>query len=113
MKLENKKAFVQYISHEARGPLSVASMGLELHLQDLLAMDKRLCGKHAPDDIEQTAWVRETLKHVEEIVDACSLAENTLSDMLTKLNKVCLNYHERILLCCHLLTTSHELLPFR
>ena len=46
-------------------------------------MDKRLCGKHAPDDIEQTAWVRETLKHVEEIVDACSLAENTLSDMLT------------------------------
>lgn len=33
--LEGRRAFVQYISHEARGPLSVASMGLEMHLGEL------------------------------------------------------------------------------
>lgn len=74
---------MQYVSHEARGPLSVANMGLELHLQDMMAMDKQISGKKPPTARERLVWMREMIGHVEEIVDACSLAQATLSDLLT------------------------------
>jgi signal transduction histidine kinase len=74
---------VQYISHEARGPLGVASMGLELHMQDMVAMDNRISDHKPPSAAEKVAWVKETIARVDEIADACILAHNTLSDMLT------------------------------
>jgi signal transduction histidine kinase len=80
--LESKKAFVQYISHEARGPLSVASMGLELHLGDLQramsAQEDLLRDPRTRDE-----WLSQRCVSVNEIVDSCLVAQNTLNDLLT------------------------------
>ena len=67
---------MQYISHEARGPLQVANIGLELQLRDL---DD--AGADWPE--ERRDWLKERREQVVEVMQACSLAQEALNDMLT------------------------------
>lgn len=58
-------------------------MGLELHLQDMLALDKKiLCGAAGGADEVRSA-LTEQMRSVAEVADACSLAQQTLGDLLT------------------------------
>jgi signal transduction histidine kinase len=89
--LENRKSFVQYISHETRGPLQVATMGLELHLQDMIALDpdKRVASalRKGADKEGQGQRLRaalaDQLQNVADVAAACSLAQMTLGELLT------------------------------
>lgn len=81
--LESKKAFVQYISHEARGPLSVASMGLELHLIDLQRAINEDDSELLQDRQYRAEWLGRRCVNVSEIADSCLVAQNTLNDLLT------------------------------
>jgi signal transduction histidine kinase len=84
--LENKKAFVQYISHEARGPLQVANMGLELYLQSLVAFQKQVMPSLNGSTTvmpDKNDFLKQSIAQVADIADACTLAQNTLNDMLT------------------------------
>jgi len=80
--LESKKTFVQYISHEARGPLSVASMGLELHLMDLQQV---MSEENSELDSRQSRqeWLTRRAVNVREVMDSCLVAQHTLNDLLT------------------------------
>ena len=77
--------FIQYISHEARGPLQVANMGLELHLQDLVRVsDDCANGTNSFSSVGVVhTWLGKCKDHIDEIMDSCLLAQNTLNDMLT------------------------------
>jgi signal transduction histidine kinase len=82
--LKSKKAFVQYISHEARGPLSVASMGLELHLMDLRSAMKHDVGSAAlANSDSRYDWLSRRCVHVNEVMDSCNAAQHILNDLLT------------------------------
>ena len=74
---------MQYVSHEARGPLSVASMGLELHLIDLRGAMAPGLGSSLEESATRNEWLSQRCVHVNEIVDSCMVAQNTLNDLLT------------------------------
>ena len=83
--MEQKKAFIQYISHETRGPLQVAHMGLELHMADLreAEMNDDAINEKFASISSRRRWIGRRLKHVNEIADSCMIAQNNLNDMLT------------------------------
>ena len=72
--------FIQYASHEARGPLQVVDMGLELHISDLDRMKQEV---HRWSELEFTEWKKYSRLHVQEVIDACTLTKTTLTDLLT------------------------------
>ena len=74
---------MQYISHEARGPLNVASMGLELHLHDLWGVISDEGDKQLLTRDQRSTWVADQCSCVSEIADACMTAQSTLNDLLT------------------------------
>lgn len=79
--LDAKRNFVQYVSHEARGPLQIASLGLELLLNDL--NDIVDSPPESTGAIADKKWMQDRVLHTKEILHACSLATSTLNDMLT------------------------------
>lgn len=97
---------MQYISHETRGPLQVANMGLELYLENLVDFEQKITNAINGDvgggpsscignDISSSAlstidlkkekrvFLKQCITQIADIADACTLAQETLSDMLT------------------------------
>ena len=80
---------MQYISHEARGTLQVANMGLELYANELADLERRILGSGSgsgsgvSDRSLYHAGLVDCQVQVHDIADACNAAQQTLNDLLT------------------------------